>query len=458
MKAIIQIPPEEIRQVLADPSHRVSCRRFDYLDGLPGTPQMTYTNSTAVRTADGRLWFATDSGLVRIDPAHLTRNLIPPPVSIFSISGEKGRKATSGPIRFDAGTHIVEIDYAGLSLSIPERVQFRYKLEGMDTDWQNVGTRRQAYYNNLGPGSYRFRVIACNNDGVWNETGAFIDFSVLPAYYQTFWFRILCAVALLGVLWALYQLRLHQIHQRLALGFEARIDERTRIARELHDTLLQSLHGVMFQFQAARNMLPRRPDEAAKALDGAILETEQAIAESRDAIHDLRTEPANSSDLAELLKATGEELAEARRTDHHAPVFRLIVEGERRTLSPELQDEVYRIAHEILRNAFQHSHANRIEAEIRYDAQELRLRVRDDGIGVDPKVLEQGGRPGHWGLRGVHERAKEIGAEVDFWSEAGAGTEVQLTVPAAVAYHRSKNIDGRNRDGRESFPRGQRHE
>jgi len=240
MKGIVQIPPEEIRQVLADPSHRVSCRRFDYLDGLPGTPQMAYTNSTAARTSDGRLWFATDSGLVWIDPAHLTKNPIPPPVSIFSISSENGRKAISGPIRFAAWTHTVEIHYAGLSLSIPERVQFRYKLEGVDKDWQNVGTRRQAYYTNLGPGSYRFRVIACNNDGVWNETGAFVDFYIAPAYYQTAWFRLLCGAAFLLLLWGLYQLRLRHLHRQ----FNTRLAERARIVQELRK-IIDSIPGFV---------------------------------------------------------------------------------------------------------------------------------------------------------------------------------------------------------------------
>jgi PAS domain S-box-containing protein len=211
MTGIVQIPAEEIRQFVADPNHSVNYRRFDYQDGLPGMAQMSFTNSTAVRTSDGRLWFATDNGLAWIDPTHLVKNVVPPPVSILSIGSERGRKPMANAIKFAAGTQNVEIDYAGLSLSIPERVEFRYKLEGMDKDWQNVGTRRQAYYSNLGPGSYRFRVIARNNDGVWNDTGALIDFSIAPTYYQTAWFRVLCVVAFLTLLWAAYQLRVRQL-------------------------------------------------------------------------------------------------------------------------------------------------------------------------------------------------------------------------------------------------------
>jgi streptogramin lyase len=439
MKGIVQIPPEEIRQVLADPSHRVSCRRFDYLDGLPGTPQMSYTNSTAVRTADGRLWFATNSGLAWVDPAHLTGNLIPPPVSIVSVSSEDGRRAISGPIKFAAGTHTVEIDYAGLSLSIPERVQFRYKLEGMDTDWQSVGTRRQAYYNNLGPGSYRFRVIACNNDGVWNNTGAFLDFSVAPAYYQTTWFLVLCVLALAGLLWALYQVRLHRIHQQFAAGLEERLNERARIARELHDTLLQSFQGAVFQFQAARKLLLRNADNAMQVIDEAIQAAEQGITEGRTAIHDLRPEPVFQRSLPQLLEAIVHEPGGAHQLSGHSPSFRVLVEGKEQPLGLMLQDEVYKISREAIRNAFLHAAASHIEVEIRYDEDQLRLRIRDDGKGIDTKILEDGGRSEHWGISGMRERAQRIGARLAFWSEVGAGTEVQLTIPAAMAYEKRRH-------------------
>jgi signal transduction histidine kinase/ligand-binding sensor domain-containing protein len=434
MRGIVKIPPEEIRQFLADPNHLVKYRRFDYLDGLPGAPQMAFTNSTAVQASDGRLWFATDNGLAWIDPAHLDRNVVPPPVSILSIGNEKGRQMISNAVRFAAGTHTVEIDYTALSLSIPERVEFRYKLEGLDADWQNVGPRRQAYYSNLAPRGYRFRVIACNNDGLWNEEGAILDFSIAPAYYQTAWFRVACVAAFLAFLWALYQYRLQQLARQFSLRLEERVGERTRIARELHDTLLQSFQGLMFRIQAARNMLPRRPEEAMRALDGVLTRSEQAIAESRDAIQDLHSEPAAQSDLAHLLTAVGQELAASQDAQPNSPNFGVTVEGERQTLSPILQDEVYRIAREVLRNAFRHACARHIEAEIRYDDRLLRLRIRDDGKGLDPEALKEGGRAGHWGLPGIRDRAKRIGARLDFWSEAGAGTEVQLTVPASVAY------------------------
>jgi signal transduction histidine kinase len=373
-----------------------------------------------------------------IDPSRSYANVIPPPVHIEELAADRRTYDTRGQPGLPPLRGELEISYTALSFTLPQKVRFRYKLEGHDTEWQEPGTRRQAFYNDLRPGKYKFRVIACNNDGVWNEEGATLNFSIAPAWNEASWFRALCVAAFLGLLWALYQFRLHQLQRQLNAGLEARMNERTRIARELHDTLLQSFHGLMFQFQAARNMLPRRPEEAIQALDGAISATEQAITESRGAIQDLRSENIAQSDLAELITTMGQELTDVQNTNRDSPIFRVIVEGERRTLAPVLQNEVCRIAREILLNAVRHAHAHRIEAEIRYDDQELRLRIRDNGRGLDPKVLEEGGSVGHWGLRGMRERAQQIGAQLDFWSEAGAGTEVQLTVPAVVAYKTSQ--------------------
>ena len=236
MTGIVQIPPEEIRQLVDDPNHPVNYRRFDYLDGLPGAGQMSFTNSTAVRTSDGKLWFATDGGPAWIDPAHLLKNVLPPPVSILSIGSEKGRRPIANPVKFVSGTHTVEIDYTALSLSIPERVEFRYKLEGVDADWQNVGTRRQAYYSNLGPGPYRFRVIACNNDGVWNDTGAYVDFSIAPAWFETVWFQAFGAALFLLLLWTIYHFRRKQLEQKFHRVIEAR--------RENERNLIQIINTI----------------------------------------------------------------------------------------------------------------------------------------------------------------------------------------------------------------------
>jgi signal transduction histidine kinase len=310
-------------------------------------------------------------------------------------------------------------------------------LEGVDKDWQAAGTRRAAFYTRLGPGKYHFQVIACNNDGVWNEVGAHLDFRIAPTWYQTNWFLVACVGAFLAVMWGLYQLRLQQLRQQFNVRLEERVHERTRIARELHDTLLQSLHGLMFEFQAARNMFRKRPEEALQALDGAIIGTERAISESQDAIENLRSDAKAGWDLVQLINLAGEDLVASRHTDEEPPAFGLTVEGQPRALTPSIQDEIYFIARELLRNAFRHAEAKRIEAEILFEDDLFRVRVRDNGKGMDPQVLEEGGRSGHWGLPGVRERAQQIGAKLDVWSQTGAGTEIQLAVAASIAYRRT---------------------
>jgi signal transduction histidine kinase/ligand-binding sensor domain-containing protein len=433
---LIEIPNTELQKWWQNPDTIV---RFDILNSLDGFRPDQVPFEGAARSPDGRLWFANMAVLQMIDPSHMSRNPLPPPVHIEEVIADRKSYSPGGNLRLPPITRDLEIDYTALSFTAPQKVRFRYKLEGHDVNWQEPGIRRQAFYSDLPPRKYRFHVIACNNDGVWNEAGATLDFRVMPTWYQTIWFRVSCVGGFVLLLWALYQLRLQQLQRQFNMTLEARVGERTRIARELHDTLLQALHGLMFRFQAARNMLPGRPEQAMQAFDGAIARTEQAIAESRNAIQDLRSEPIAQSDLVELLTEMGQELATFENANCDAPVFRVIVEGERRRLSPILQAEVYGIARELLRNAFQHSSAHRIEAEIRYEDHLFRLRVRDDGKGMDPKVLKTGGRPGHWGLPGVRERAQKLGTRLDFWSEAEPGTEVQLTVPAAIAYEKSRD-------------------
>jgi len=426
-----------------DTKRTIQATVFNSSDGVRLDPGPGAFTPHVTKSSDGKLWFTNRVGVGVVDPRHLPFNKLPPPVHIEHVTADgktfwqnlSGDASSSRP-RLPPLVRDVTIDYTALSFVAPEKVLFRYKLEGLDRDWQDVGNRRQAFYTNLSPGNYRFRVAACNNSGLWNEAGDTLDFSIAPAYYQTNWFRAICVAAVLVLVWGLYRLRLQQLQWRFNEGLEARVSERTRIARELHDTLLQSLHGLMFQFQAARNMLPRKPDEAAAVLDSAIGATEQTITDSRGAIQHLRSEM-GEGDLGQWLTATGQELARLHAADGHAPVFRSTVEGERKALSASPRDEVCRIAREILRNAFQHAQASRIEVEIRYDDREFRLRVRDDGKGVDSRVLQAGGTAGHWGLRGVRERAQQIGARLAFWSEAGAGTEVELTVPAAIAYEKA---------------------
>jgi len=434
---LIRIAAEQMQQWWEQPARVLQVNVIDQFDGV--RPQSPVFSPPASRSPDGKLWFANNSVLQMFDPAHTRKNSVVPPVHVEQIIADGKTFPPYGGLALPALVHNLELDYTALSFVVPEAVRFRYKLEGHDVDWQDSGTRRQAFYGSLPPGRYRFHVIASNNDGVWNEEGAWLDLSVAPAWYQRSSVQLLFVLVGALLVWGLYQMRMRQVAHQFNLSLEARVSERTRIARDLHDTLLQSFHGLMFQFQAVRNMLPRRPDEAMDVLDSAIGATEQAIAEGRSAIQQLRSEQVDEGDLAQWLTNIGEELTRLQNTNGNSASFRVTVEGEQRSLSPLPRTEVYRITREILQNAFRHARAHHIEAEIRYDDGLLRVRIRDDGRGIDPQVLQAGGSAGHWGLRGARERAQQIGGRLDFWSEAGAGTEVQLTVPAAVAYEKSRN-------------------
>jgi signal transduction histidine kinase/ligand-binding sensor domain-containing protein len=414
---------------------------FDSSDGLRTLAVVGDYTPRVSRSPDGKLWFIAPDGISVVDPRHLPFNNLPPPVHIEKIRADrKAYEPTSpagGPLRLPALIRDLQIDYTALSLVAPEKVRFRYKLEGRDANWQDADTRRQAFYSDLPPRSYRFRVVACNNSGVWNEAGTFLDFSIAPTYYQTTWFRLSCVATFLALLWALYQFRVRQLEREYNMRLDERVNERMRIARELHDSLLQGFQGLMFRLQAVRNLLPGRPSEGVQALDIALEHGDQAIAEGRDTVSGLRQSIVGESDIAQALAALAEELA-AHWGNGAVPGVRVLVEGKQQELNPVLRDEIYQIAREAVRNAFRHAKAHKIEAEITYGDSQFLLHVRDDGIGIDPHVTNEGARAGHWGVPGMRERAKSFGGKLEVWSEVGAGTEVKLTVPAAIAYGKSE--------------------
>lgn len=430
---LVRIARAELETWKRDPKHVVATTVFDASDGVTSFALGNLFNPQVSKAADGRIWFVSGDGVSIIDPRHMPFNKLPPSAHIEQITGDRkvywrnlwGLPASR--LRLPKLSRDLRIDYTALSLVAPEKVRFKYKLEGHDDDWVDAAGRREAFYNDLQPRTYRFRVKASNNSGVWNEAGDSFDFSIDPAYYQTRWFQALCAAVFLSSLWSVYRYRLHQVAQR----FNARLDERTRIARDLHDTLLQSFHGLMFRYQAARNMLPRRPEEAMLALDRALEGTEKAVAEGRDAIHNLRASTKLTNELAQAVTALGSEMSHEMTAN--SARFHVTVEGSPHHLHPILRDEVYAIAREAVRNAFRHAQANEIEVEIAYSASSFRLRVRDDGKGIDPAIVA-GGRSGHYGVPGMRERAKRIGGKLDVWAETGAGTEIELSVPRSIAY------------------------
>ncbi|WP_164008417.1 sensor histidine kinase [Pyxidicoccus trucidator] len=426
---IFHLRAKEVARAVAEPGYRASSERFDFLDGLPARPTLLRPLPTAVQGTDGRLWFATSNGVVWLDPTRMFRNPLPPPVAIRAVRVD-GQRLGTGPSRtLPERAMSLEIDYTALSLSIPERVRFRYRLEGVDATWQDVGTRREAYYTNLDPGRYRFQVIAANNDGVWNETGATLELVLPPAFFQTRWFRALGFAAVLAALWLLYLMRLRQVRAHTRGLLEERHQERERIARELHDTLLQGIHGLILRFQAEAEKIPEG-EPARASMEKALDRADDLLVEGRDRVKGLRTPMEELGELSRAFERVGEELVQ----DHRPTGFHVVVEGKPTTLAPLVCDEVFRIGREALVNAFQHADARRIEVEISYGHDVLRLRVRDDGRGIDAEVLTAGGRPGHWGLAGMRERARKIGAQLDIWRRGDSGTEVDLRVPAATAY------------------------
>jgi|SRR5579871_366698 len=438
---IFHIPRQEIAQALENSAYRVSGERFGRGDGLPGLAPPLRPIPSAIEGTDGRLWFTVNNGVVSLDPAHASKKVAPPPVSIQSISADDRGYRLDSPIVLPPLTSSVQIGYAAISLSGPERIRFRYKLQEIDTDWHDAQASNPVSYRNLAPGSYHFVVGVSDSNGLWSNNTAAAEFTIRPAVYQTNWFRALCAAALLALLWGVYVLRLRRLHRRFDLTLSARVHERTRIARELHDTLLQSFNGLLLHFAAAARMFRMQPDEALRMLDDTIDQARRALKEGREAVQGLRSSTEEPNNLGEAILRLAQELskghsgAEPTSGSVHQPIdLRVHVEGEPKRLHPLVRDEMYRIAGEALRNAFQHSQATQIEAELQYDVRQLRLRIRDNGKGIDPELLALEGREGHFGLRGLRERAELAGGKLTIWSGLAVGTEVEVTIPASRAY------------------------
>ena len=422
-------------------------RNYDASDGL----QSNEFSTGCYQARDGEIFFGGSNGFNAFSPNNVQDNSYVPPIVItsFKIFNKPVPIAAKSVLRkaipyVDSLTlsyreSVFSFEFAALSYANSHKNRYRYKLEGFEPEWNEVGSRqRLATYTNLNPGKYVFRVQGSNSDGVWNEEGVSLPLVITPPWWKTNWFRALSTVVFVSLLWAAYQFRVRQLNRQFEMTLEARVGERTRIARDLHDTLLQSFQGLVFRFQAARFQLPDRPEQASDALDSALISADQAIAEGRGAIQELRSESFKQSDLEQMLLAAARELASSQNGKNSAPPLRVIVEGQRRAKRPMIREEIYRIARELLRNAYRHAYARKIEAELRYDDNAFLLIIRDDGKGIDPTILKARGRAGHWGLPGMYERAEGIGARLDIWSEAGAGTEVRLTVPAAIAYEKSR--------------------
>ena len=392
----------------------------------------------------GQMFFGSYSGLTVLSLSVVEEKRFTPRVIFtdFKISDQSVPIGAHAPLKqsisvtkaliLSHNQNTFSFGFASLTYADPERTRYRYRLDPLEKSWNEVArTQNFARYPSIAPGEYVFNVEAWTPRGAWTEPGAEVRIVILPPWWSTWWFRV-AAVAAFGFTALLfYRWRLHEATERLKLLFEGRLDERMRIARDFHDTLLQSFQAALLNFHAVTYKLTDRP-EAKTALENVIEHARQAVIDGRNAIEGLRSSMHEGSDLLAAISRVARQLA-ANQPQSAPPEFQLNVEGASRRLAPFFANELYHIAIEAFRNAFHHAHARRIEVEIRYDAREFRFRVRDNGKGIDLKVLEAG-RVGHYGLTGMRERTKLAGGKLVFWSEPQSGTELELTVPASLAY------------------------
>ena len=392
---------------------------FGAADGLRSRETATNSHPSAWRSRDGHLWFATPKGLVEVDPAHFPVNTVPPPVELerFAVD-DVAHRATDSLLRVEAGHVHFQFDYAGLSFTAPQKVRYRYMLEGFDHGWTEAGARRSAYYTNIPPGRYTFRVQAANNDGLWNTEGAALAFELRPHFYQTIWFYALLLVAVAGVVVLLLRLRL----RRAEGEFRAVLGERNRIAREIHDTLAQGYVGISVQLEVLSELLRHhKPEAAAKHLDLTRGYVREGLADARQSIWALRSQDAGETTLPVRLRR----IVEAEGGHGLEANFSLF--GAYRPLPPETEREFLRVAQEAIHNVKKHAGARHLFVQLEYGQEEIALEVRDDGHGF---ATEPEPQPGHYGLTGMRERAAAIGGTLEVTSEPGVGTTVRLRAAA----------------------------
>jgi signal transduction histidine kinase/ligand-binding sensor domain-containing protein len=423
IKGGVRISAEELKRGMADANYKMSVRSYGANEGMPGIAQMNRPVPTLIQGTDGRLWFATTQGIAWLDPAKAPMDKSTPVAVVRAMKVANSTFRPEAQVNLPAGSRAFEMDYTALGLTDPTRARFRYQLVGIDSDWQDVGTRRQAFYTNVGPGTYQFRVMASNEDGAWSTSDASIHVSIAPYFYQTKWFLAVCFGLTMAVLWLAYIYHLNRVTRRLHQRLEERHAERDRIARELHDTFLQTVQALVLKIHAASSKLPEGElrDSIASALDLA----DDAMAEGRDRVLALRASTKGKTDLAAALAQVGREYE-----GDHLPKLSVVSSGTSRSPDPLLMDELYASGREAIINAFSHSGATAIAVAVNFDRDGIRIEVSDNGKGIDPKVLSDGGKLGHWGLRGIRERMDRIGGKCRIVSHAEGGTTVILFVHA----------------------------
>jgi signal transduction histidine kinase/ligand-binding sensor domain-containing protein len=426
---VTRVPVSEIRRAAQQVDYRVRVERFDFRDGIDGAPHPLRPLPSIIEGTDGRLWFSSFAGVTWLDPQHPRRNTVRPDVHIHSLEANGQRYSQAVRVDLSPGTRALTIAYTATSLAVPERVRFRYQLVGSDTAWQDAGTRREAFYTNLDPGAYRFRVIAANDDGVWNEQGAALDIVIPATFTQSNAFLALCVLATAGTILLLAAWRQRRVAAGIRARFDAALTERTRIAQELHDTLLQSFTGIALQLHGALRLLGTRPAEAELMLRDAVATADASVREARHLVSDMRAPELEAADLRDALAAVGREAIKRRPAGTEPIAFEIVVRGDRRRLPHRIEVTALRIGREAILNAVRHATAHTLEVALDFESDVLRMRVRDDGRGVTPSVMASAGSDGHWGIVGMLERAASVGGTIDLAPAPGGGTLVSVTLP-----------------------------
>ena len=426
-----------------DPQSR-RFRNYTVADGLSG-PDLTGWGA-CFKSRSGEMFFGGFSGATGFYPDEVVESTTVPrvvltgfsladvPVDVGPHSLLQKAAAFTERVTLSHRQNIFSIEFSSLSYLNTVENRYRYRLEGLEDIWHEAAIgQRQVGYTTLPANKYAFRVQGSIRGGPWGEPGTVLQITVLPAWWNTWWFRTLYIFAILLSVLGAYLVQSHRIAMQHNMRLTARVNERNRIARELHDTLLQSFQGLLLRFQTAYALFDTRPADAKEVLGSSIDQTAQAITEGREAVQGLRASTVESNDLAQAITTLGEQLA-AEAGNAASVGLHVAVEGTPRNLHPIVRDEIYRIASEALRNAFRHAEAQRIEVDLRYDERQLRLRIRDDGKGIENTFLTAEGRTGHFGLPGMRERAKLMGGEMTVWTAAQSGTEIELIIRADRAY------------------------
>lgn len=421
---LYHVPLAELEKAARDPAYKVRAQLFDQNDGLQGGVLPGRPGPSLIAGDDGKIWAARMEGVSTIDPGRIASNTVAPHVEVQSITADSQERDPQGNPRFKPSVRLISFNYTASSLSMPEKVVFRYRLDGVDRDWEVAGARRQVSYTNLAPGSYAFRVMAANEDGVWSPHEAISRFVIAPYFYQTVWFRLLSVAMASLLIWLLCLLRMHQLNQRLKL----RMAEREELSRELHNTLIQGIGSINLHMQ-----LWAEDSGLTESLRAEIIRmsayAEEMVEEGRERIASLRSTYDGGIDLAEKLQVLAECCSSLRGT-----ALFVRQDGLARRLTPRVAKGVLDINCEAVRNAFAHANATTIEVEIRYGAQRFTTRVVDNGKGIPENVLRNGARPGHWGMPVMQERSAHMGGVLTIEHADGGGTVVSLVVPAARAY------------------------